>query len=233
MRNPFVLQRLRSRPMHRLLYRLICATGRVAVLLSAVRQGRRRKPARVSMPAMAFGNVNVLAGAAVDTTSDAHGDLLGRDRGRTADLHQYRCGIGERCNQPPDDRARAATRPVTISIRTRRARHYGDPGRPAMTLPACSWMLRRTARPTSRSTAGSSHPNRPLLAGVVYRDIHGQSVHSIRQQRWRLMSDRRPVGEHVDIRDRNRDSAAATSAPRPSISDRRGFWPATRTRKGR
>jgi len=55
--------------MHRLPYRLICASGRVAVLLSAVSAGAQAQTCTVSMPAMAFGNVNVLAGAVVDTTA--------------------------------------------------------------------------------------------------------------------------------------------------------------------
>jgi len=41
----------------------------VAVLLSAVTAGAQAQTCTVSMPAMAFGNVNVLAGAAVDTTA--------------------------------------------------------------------------------------------------------------------------------------------------------------------
>ena len=41
----------------------------MAVLLSAVTAGAQAQTCTVSMPAMAFGNVNVLAGAAVDTTA--------------------------------------------------------------------------------------------------------------------------------------------------------------------
>jgi spore coat protein U-like protein len=55
--------------MRRFLYQRICASGWVLIFLLAVSAGAQAQTCTVSMPAMAFGNVNVLPGTAVDTTT--------------------------------------------------------------------------------------------------------------------------------------------------------------------
>ena len=47
----------------------MCASGRIVISLLAVVAGAHAQSCTVGMPTMAFGNVNVLAGAAVDTTA--------------------------------------------------------------------------------------------------------------------------------------------------------------------
>jgi hypothetical protein len=51
------------------LYRRIVASGWVLIFLLAVSAGAQAQSCTVSMPAMAFGNVNVLPGTAVDTSA--------------------------------------------------------------------------------------------------------------------------------------------------------------------
>ena len=51
------------------LYRWICQSTLAAILLVAISTGALAQTCTVSMPAVAFGNVNVLTGAVVDTTS--------------------------------------------------------------------------------------------------------------------------------------------------------------------
>ena len=55
--------------MHHFRYRWICASSRVVILLLTVSTSALAQTCTVSMPTVAFGNVDVLAGAAVDTTS--------------------------------------------------------------------------------------------------------------------------------------------------------------------
>ena len=55
--------------MRRFLYRRICASGWMLVFLLAACAGAQAQSCTVAMPAMAFGNVNVLPGTAVDTTT--------------------------------------------------------------------------------------------------------------------------------------------------------------------
>lgn len=50
-------------------YRWICASIRIGILLLTIPAGALAQTCTVSMPAVAFGNVNVLPGTAVDTTS--------------------------------------------------------------------------------------------------------------------------------------------------------------------
>lgn len=55
--------------MYQHLYRWICESARVAILFVTMSTGALAQTCTVSMPTIAFGNVNVLAGAAVNTTS--------------------------------------------------------------------------------------------------------------------------------------------------------------------
>src|SRR6267154_19978 len=55
--------------MRRFLYRRICASGWMLVFLLAACAGAQAQSCTVDMPAMAIGNVNVLPGTAVDTTT--------------------------------------------------------------------------------------------------------------------------------------------------------------------
>jgi spore coat protein U-like protein len=55
--------------MRRFLHQRICVSGWALFFLLAVSTGAQAQTCTVSMPAMAFGNVNVLPGAAVDTTT--------------------------------------------------------------------------------------------------------------------------------------------------------------------
>ena len=55
--------------MHRFLYRRLCASARIVTLLLIVSTSALAQTCTVSLPTIAFGNVNVLAGAAVNTTS--------------------------------------------------------------------------------------------------------------------------------------------------------------------
>ena len=56
-------------PMHHFLYRRICASARVVILLLIVSTSALAQTCTVSMPTIAFGSVNVLAGAAINTTT--------------------------------------------------------------------------------------------------------------------------------------------------------------------
>ena len=55
--------------MHHFLYRRICASARVVILLLIVSTSALAQTCTVSMPTIAFGSVNVLAGAAINTTT--------------------------------------------------------------------------------------------------------------------------------------------------------------------
>src|SRR5258708_37087326 len=55
--------------MRRFLYQRICALGWALFFLLALSAGAQAQNCTVAMPAMAFGNVNVLPGTAVDTTT--------------------------------------------------------------------------------------------------------------------------------------------------------------------
>ena len=189
--------------MHCLLYRLICATGRAAVLLLAVSASAQAQTCSVSMPAMAFGNVNVLGGAAVDTTAT----LTVTCSGGTGAGQRICISIG--AGSANDATSRQMTGPGGNQAR------YDLYTNAARTILWGSWQTGYNTAGVQLDVAKNSTTNvtvygrffgsqQTVVPGSYSATFTANPFHSVRQSRIHGLSDRRPDGEHIDLRNRNR-----------------------------